>query len=306
VPQPVRPWSCQVPPRAAGRRLDVFLGEHAPELSRAQAQRLIREGRCTVNGVAAKSGQKLASGDDIALVISEPAPRVEAHAGALDVLYEDDWLIVLNKSQGVAVHPAPGTGPDTLLNALAAHLDPSCRPSFVHRLDKDTSGAILAAKTVAVHRALKEQMDAGAVKRTYWAVVCGAPRSAEGTIDAPLAPARGVRGRMAVDPEGRRAVTHYRTLTAWEAPVGLLTLLEVRLETGRTHQIRVHFAYLGHPLLGDPVYGAGADDSCPELCGQALHSRCLQFVHPRTLAQMSVEAPLPLAWERVIGRCVSN
>lgn len=301
VPPAERPWSCQVPAGAAGLRLDVFVGHYAPELSRAQAQRLIREGRCSVNGRAARGAQRLAAGDVVAVLLAEPAGRVQARPGALDVLYEDEWLVVLNKPAGLAVHPAPGTGPNTLLGALAAHVGSSVRPSFVHRLDKDTSGAILAAKTVAVHRALKEQMDARQVVRTYWAVVCGILEPAEGVVDAPLAPHRGARGRMTVDPTGRRAVTRYRTLARWSAGAELRALLEVHLETGRTHQIRAHFAHLGHPLVGDPVYGGASKPSCSGLPGQALHSRSLRFAHPRTGAALCVEAPLPVAFAALLA-----
>jgi len=295
-----RHWHCRVPAEAAGVRLDVFLGDHAPELSRAQAQRLIREGRCTVNGAPAKSGHRVAAGDEVALAIVEPPSRVQARPGALDVLFEDEWLVVLNKPAGVSVHPAPGTGPDTLLNALCAYLGSSVRASFVHRLDKDTSGAILAAKVVAVHCDLKKQMDAGLIRRTYWAVVSGRPEPAEGIVDAPLAPARGVRGRMAVDPEGRRAVTHYRTLATWGSAHGPLALVQVRLETGRTHQIRVHLAHIGHPLVGDRVYGEGASQEGLGLSGQALHSRSLELDHPRTGVALHIDAPLPDAFTNIL------
>lgn len=285
-------------------RLDVFLGDHAPELSRAQAQRLIREGRCTVNGAPAKSGHRVAAGDEVALAIVEPPSRVQARPGALDVLFEDEWLVVLNKPAGVSVHPAPGTGPDTLLSALCAYLGPSVRASFVHRLDKDTSGAILAAKVVAIHRDLKQQMDAGQVRRTYWAVVCGRPEPAEGIVDAPLAPARGVRGRMVVDPQGKCAVTHFRTLAAWGSAHGPLALVQVRLETGRTHQIRVHMAHIGHPLLGDGVYGEGVRPESMGLSGQALHSRSLEFEHPRTGVALHIVAPVPDALDGILSGIV--
>ena len=274
-------------------RLDVFLAAHAPELSRAQAQRLIREGHCTVNGLPARAAQKLTVADVVAVQMVEPSPRVPPRPAALDILFEDEWLIVLNKPAGLAVHPAPGAGPDTLLNALAAYLQPPVRPSFVHRLDKDTTGAILAAKTVAVHRALKQQVEAGQMKRTYWAIVDGIIEPSQGVIEAPLAPLKGRRGRMAVDPQGRRAVTHYRTLAQWCTPAGPLALLEIHLETGRTHQIRAHFAHVGHPLVGDSTYGGPPAPPAVGLAGQALHSRSLQFVHPRSGVLVRVEAPLP-------------
>ena len=215
--------------------------------------------------------------------------------GPLDVVYEDADVIVVNKPVGMVVHPAPGHPDGTLVNALLyacgdslSGINGALRPGIVHRIDRDTSGLLIAAKNDAAHLALSAQLQDHSLARTYEAVVIGNLREDEGTVDAPLARHPNDRKRMAVRPEGRHAVTHWTVLGRYPG----YTHVECRLETGRTHQIRVHMAYLNHPVLGDPVYG-GLRKGFPELAGQCLHARRLSFLHPRTGERVTVECPLP-------------
>jgi len=298
-------WRGQVPGELAGQRLDQVLAELVPELSRTQAKRLIDDGFCVLDGLRAKSGVRPTPGAAIAVRLVEPESEITPEDIPLEVLLEDDRLIVVNKPAGMASHPARGTPRGTLLNALTGHLHgrggPRPRVTLLHRLDKDTSGAILAAKTVAVHRELKKQMDDGAVSRVYWALVRGLPEPRRGTIREPLGRERGDKLRMVVSPRGLEAVTHYEVL----ATDGDLSLVCARLQTGRTHQIRVHFEWLGHPLVGERTYRGGRPrlDCLDEaFVGQALHSRSLSFDHPATGRRLAVEAALPAQMAEHVAR----
>ena len=301
----------RVPHDVAARRLDACIAELAPELSRAAAQRLIGEGHCLLNGSPAKPSAAVHAGDLIALTIPPATPtEMVPDALPLDIVYEDADLIVVNKPRGLVVHPAAGNPRGTLANALLAHctdlagVGGELRPGIVHRLDKDTSGLLVAAKNDAAHRSLSSQIKARTARRTYWALCWGIPDPPAGEVDAPLGRHPVDRKRFAVREDGRPARTSYRVLEAFRLgtrPVA--ALLECRLHTGRTHQIRVHLTHLGHPLLGDPVYGRDrrlSREAPPAvvaaleaLGGQALHARALAFRHPRTGEDLAFDAEPP-------------
>ena len=288
---------------AAGQRLDAFLAGAVPELTRSAAQRLIGEGQVLVNGRAPAKSLKLSGGEAVTVTLPEPEP-IEAVAQdiPLDVVYEDEDVIVVNKPVGLVVHPAPGHSDGTLVNALLHHCGGSLsgvggalRPGIVHRIDRDTSGLIIAAKNDFAHQALAAQLQDHTLARVYEAVAVGGFQEDAGTVDAPIGRHPVDRKRMAVDRKnGRPAVTHWSVLGRYPG----YTHLECRLETGRTHQIRVHMASIGHPLLGDTVYGA--KKPWPGLAGQCLHARRLRFLHPSTGAPVELECPLPDWFERVL------
>jgi 23S rRNA pseudouridine1911/1915/1917 synthase len=274
-----------------GERLDVFLARCLPELSRAHAQRLIREGRVRINGAAAKAARRLEAGEQVTVEIPPAAPvSLEAQPIPLAVVYEDADLIVIDKPAGMPVHPGPGHERSTLVNALLARcpdlagIEGSLRPGIVHRLDKDTSGLLVVAKNDRAQTNLAAQMAARTTRKEYLALVQGRPPPS-GTIDAPIGRHPGRRTQMAVVAEGRPARTHFRSLGA----VGPDTLVLARLETGRTHQIRVHFAAISHPIVGDPVYGKRSD----LIDRQFLHAWRLGFTHPRSGEWIQLEAPPP-------------
>lgn len=290
-------------PAADGWRLDRALAEAIPTLSRERLKALIAGGRVTRAGEALRDpARKARSGDLLAVAVPEPEPaHNEAQDIPLSVAYEDEHLIVVDKPAGLVVHPAAGNLDGTLVNALLHHCGGSlsgiggvARPGIVHRIDKDTSGLMVAAKTDRAHEGLARQFAAHSIDRRYRAIVSGHPRPAEDTVDAPLARSAVNRKKIAIVPGGKRAVTHYRTLT----PLRDAALVECRLETGRTHQVRVHLASIGHALLGDPVYGR-AKGSTAELLRrlgferQALHAARLGFAHPVTSRTMSFESAWP-------------
>ena len=277
------------------QRLDAFLASSLDGLTRSQATRLIESGEVAVNGRAVSKSYKLAGGEDIAVTLPEPEP-VEAVPQdiPLDVVYEDADVIVVNKPSGMVVHPAPGHPDGTLVNALLYHcagtlsgVGGALRPGIVHRIDRDTSGLIIAAKNDYAHQFLSAQLADHTLARTYECIVVGNLREDNGTVDAPIARDSRDRKRMAVVPGGRRAVTHWEVIARYPG----YTHVWCRLETGRTHQIRVHMAYLGHPILGDTVYGA--KKAVLGLTGQCLHAVGLQFIHPRTKELVSLTCPLP-------------
>ena len=300
-----------VRPNEAGCRLDALLADRVPGLSRAAAQRLIRDGRVTLNGEPSKPSRKVAEGDQIEVVV--PAPQlvaVEAEAIALDIVYEDADVVVVNKPPGMVVHPAAGNPTHTLVNALLAHcrdlsgIGGHLRPGIVHRLDKETSGLLVVAKNDLAHRSLAEQIQARTAQRRYWAIVWNGGLAESGGIEAAVGRSPTNRKKMAVlQVGGRQAATEYRVLKRF----GALALVEASLRTGRTHQIRVHFSHIGHPVVGDPLYGGKrlrSSDLPPQvreaihaLPGQALHARALQFRHPRTGEELafSAEPPPPFA-----------
>lgn len=291
--------------KESGERLDALLARNVPELSRSAAQRLIEEDAVRVHGRALRKNYKCSAGDEIRLVLPEcsDAPLI-AQPIALDVLFEDEDLIVVNKPRGMVVHPAPGHPDGTLVNALLYHCGDTLsgiggerRPGIVHRIDKDTSGLLIVAKNDFAHQALSAQLADRSLSRQYVAVVRGRLREDSGTIDRPIGRHPVDRKRMAVtEKNSRPAVTDWSVLARYNA----YTLVECRLRTGRTHQIRVHMASIGHPLLGDYTYGAPSPEKGLE--GQCLHARRLKFIHPRTGERMELEAPLPQYFQEVLAR----
>lgn len=279
----------------SAERIDALLARSLPELTRSAAQRLLAQGAVTKDGAPVKKNYKTAPGDTFVVTLPDAAPsELVAQDLPLDVVYEDDDLIVVNKPRGMVVHPAPGHEDGTLVNALLAHCGDSLsgvggalRPGIVHRIDRDTSGLIIAAKNDYAHQFLSAQLADHTLARTYECIVVGNLREDSGTVDAPIARDSRDRKRMAVVPGGRRAVTHWEVIARYPG----YTHVRCRLETGRTHQIRVHMAYLGHPILGDTVYGA--KKAVPGLTGQCLHAVGLQFIHPRTKDLVSLTCPLP-------------
>ena len=286
------------------QRLDAFLASSLDGLTRSQAARLIESGEVAVNGETAGKSYKLAGGEDIAVTLPEPEP-VEAVPQdiPLDVVYEDADVIVVNKPSGMVVHPAPGHPDGTLVNALLYHcagtlsgVGGALRPGIVHRIDRDTSGLIIAAKNDAAHQYLSAQLADHTLARTYECIVVGALREDRGTVDAPIARHPTGRKRMAVVAGGREAVTHWEVIARYPG----YTHVRCRLETGRTHQIRVHMAYIGHPILGDTVYGAKKE--VPGLTGQCLHAVGLRFLHPRTHEVVELSCPLPEEFTRMLQK----
>ena len=287
----------------AGERLDAFLARSLPDLTRSAAQRLLEEGAVTLGGKPAKKNTKTAPGDVVEVILPDPQPvEVVPQNIPLDIVYEDADVIVVNKPVGLVVHPAPGHPDGTLVNALLYHCGESLsgingelRPGIVHRIDRDTSGLIIAAKNDRAHLALSAQLQDHTLARVYQAVVVGNLREDSGTVNAPIGRHPVDRKKMAIEPRnGRPAVTHWRVLARYPG----YTHVECRLETGRTHQIRVHMASIGHPLLGDTVYGS--KKPWPGLAGQCLHARKLRFLHPATGEPVEVECPLPDWFEKVL------
>lgn len=289
-------------PEDIGTRIDVFAAENSDALSRSGFKKLIAEGNVLVNDKAVKANYKLRKNDIVTLIIPEAEPlEIIPQNIPLDILYEDDDVIVINKPQGMVVHPAPGHYTDTLVNALLYHCGDSLsgingvmRPGIVHRIDMDTSGVIMAAKNNNAHRSLAAQLAEHSITRKYNAIVYNNIKEDEGTVDKPIARNPSDRKKMAVVPGGRRAVTHYRVLER----LGKFTFIEAQLETGRTHQIRVHMTYIGHPLLGDSIYGPKKQPF--NLKGQVLHARVLGFIHPRTGEYMEFESELPEYFTRLL------
>ena len=286
------------------QRLDAFLASSLDGLTRSQATRLIESGEVAVNGRAVSKSYKLAGGEDIAVTLPEPEP-VEAVPQdiPLDVVYEDADVIVVNKPSGMVVHPSPGHPDGTLVNALLHHcagtlsgVGGALRPGIVHRIDRDTSGLIIAAKNDAAHQYLSAQLADHTLARTYECIVVGKLREDRGTVDAPIARHPTDRKRMAVVAGGREAVTHWEVIARYPG----YTHVRCRLETGRTHQIRVHMAYIGHPILGDTVYGAKKE--VPGLTGQCLHAVGLRFLHPRTHEVVELSCPLPEEFTRMLQK----
>lgn len=290
------------------KRLDSFLSERIEGYSRTYMQKLIEDGSAKVRAKTVKSNYKLKKGDTVEVAIPDPVPlEVEAEDIRLDVVYEDDALIVINKPQGMVVHPAHGNYSGTIVNALLHHCDSLSdynsltgingvmRPGIVHRIDKDTSGIIVIAKSNEAHLSLSEQLKAHSITRKYLALLEGSLKSQSGTVDAMIGRNPKDRKQMAVVVQnGKRAVTHYQVLETFDGN----TLIEASLETGRTHQIRVHMAYIGHPVVGDTVYGFKKQRF--DTKGQLLHARVLGFVHPKTGQYMEFEAPVPEYFQRIL------
>lgn len=301
--------SARVPAEAAGRRLDQALAGLFPDYSRTRLKSWIDEGKVLVDGRPLRPRDRLVGGESVQVDAAlEDEVAVVPQPMALEIVYEDATLIVVNKPVGLVVHPGAGNPDRTLQNALLAH-DPGLsllpRAGIVHRLDKDTSGLLVVARTLEAHSALVRMLEAREIHREYEAV-CSGVMTAGGTVDAPIGRHRVDRVRMAIREDGRESVTHYRVLARFRAH----THVRVMLETGRTHQIRVHFAYSRHPLVGDPVYGgrlalpAGASEALREaLRGfrrQALHAARLELLHPVTGADLEVEVPPPADFQALL------
>lgn len=283
----------------AGQRIDRFLSGEDTGLSRSALQALVAEGHVQCNGKTVAKSLKLKAGDTVLLEIPDAKP-IEAVPQdiPLEIVYEDSHLLVVNKPKGMVVHPAPGNPDGTLVNALLHHCGDSLsgiggelRPGIVHRIDRDTSGLLIAAKNDAAHQKLSAQLQDHTLARIYRCIVIGNLREDSGTVDAPIGRHPADRKKMAVVAGGRSAVTHWSVLERFPG----YTYVECRLETGRTHQIRVHMAHIGHPILGDTVYGA--KKPVPGLQGQCLHAVGLRFLHPRTGELVELWCDLPEAFQ---------
>lgn len=281
----------------AGERIDKFLSDQPDGYSRSFLQKLIKENNIKVNGKSIKASYRLIPGDRVEVILPEPeTPDIAAENIPLDILYEDEHIIVINKPKQMVVHPAPGHYSGTLVNALLYHchgqlsgINGVLRPGIVHRIDMDTTGSLVACKNDPAHQALSEQLKNHSIHRIYEAIACGNFKKDSGMVDAPIGRHPADRKKMSIHAKnGREAVTHYRVLEHFNG----YAHIQCRLETGRTHQIRVHMASIGHPLLGDEVYGT---KKCPfpGLQGQTLHAKTLGFIHPASKEYMEFHAPLP-------------
>uniref|UniRef100_UPI00403F4E97 RluA family pseudouridine synthase n=1 Tax=Candidatus Enterococcus willemsii TaxID=1857215 RepID=UPI00403F4E97 len=283
-------------------RLDKVLSERLPEYSRSQIQQWLKEGAVALNREPLKANYKVKAGNEIIITIPEPVSlELIAENIPLDIVYQDEDVAVINKPQGMVVHPSAGHPNGTLVNALLYHLqdlstiNDVVRPGIVHRIDKDTSGLLMVAKNDAAHESLAKQLKDKTSLRKYVALVHGNISHEKGTINAPIGRSKANRKMQAVIEDGRPAVTHFTVLERF----GEFTLVELQLETGRTHQIRVHMQYIGFPLAGDPVYGPR---KTLKGNGQFLHAKLLGFMHPRTQEQMVFEAPLPEIFEKTLEK----
>lgn len=289
----------------SGERIDRFLSADLEDLSRSYIQKLLKEGSITVNGKPIKANFKLSAGDEIQIQLPDPEPLdILPEDIPLDILYEDDDILVVNKPKGMVVHPSPGHYSNTLVNAVLYHcgsrlsgINGVLRPGIVHRIDMDTTGSLLICKNDRAHQILAEDLKEHNITRRYHAVVHGNLKEDTGTVNAPIGRHPVDRKKMSTKaPNGKRAVTHYRVLERF----GNYTYIECELETGRTHQIRVHMASIGHPILGDAVYGPA---KCPfKLEGQTLHAKILGITHPSTGEYMEFDAPLPEYFINLLAR----
>lgn len=289
----------------ANVRLDKYIGEHAEGLTRSAAEKLIAQGDVSVNGKLQRKSCRCAAGDVIEVLLPDPVPlTLKPEPVPLEIPYEDDDLLVVNKPKGMVVHPAPGHADGTLVNALLAHCGNSLsgingvmRPGIVHRIDKDTSGLLIVAKNDFAHRSLAAQIKVHSFTRIYEAVVIGNLKDDAGTVDAPIGRHPTERKKMAVtEKNSRRAVTHYEVIARYKG----YTHVRLKLETGRTHQIRVHMAYLGHPVAGDTVYGP--KKPVAGLSGQCLHARVIGFRHPRDGRYIEITSSLPQYFTDFLAR----
>ena len=287
-------------------RLDAFLSAQLDGLSRSHIQKILKGGGVLVNGRPEKSSYRVAPGDQVELEVPEPEePEILAEEMDLDILYEDRDIILINKPKGMVVHPAAGHYSGTLVNGLMAHcredlsgINGVLRPGIVHRIDMDTTGVLIACNNDFAHAGIAQQLKVHSITRKYYAIVHGVIREEEGTVNAPIGRHPTDRKKMSINTKnGREAVTHYRVLQRFEK----FTYVECQLETGRTHQIRVHMASIHHPLLGDTVYGPA---KCPVsgLQGQTLHAGVLGFIHPRTGEYMEFSAPLPEYFQELLKK----
>ena len=289
---------------AQGKRLDKYVTEQNTEITRTAVQRLIDEKNILVNGKEQKASYKVNENDVVEVEIPEPKKiEIKAEDIPIEVIYEDSDIIVVNKPKGMVVHPGNGNVDGTLVNAIMAKCEGSLsgiggeiRPGIVHRIDKDTSGLLIVAKNDKAHVNLSEQIKEHKVKKTYIALVRGVVKENEATIDMPIGRSKTDRKKMAVCKDGKNAVTHIKVLKRWEH----YTLLQVNIETGRTHQIRVHLSYIGYPIIGDYTYSNGKNEF--GVVGQCLHAQKLEFKHPITNKIMELEAPLPEYFQEIIQK----
>ena len=290
--------------KMGGERLDKAIKNQETEISRTRLQKLIEEEKVKVNGKIEKNSYIVKIGDKISIEEEEPEEiELEPQEIPLDIIYEDNDIIVINKPKGLVVHPGNGNPDHTLVNAVMAKCKGSLsgiggkiRPGIVHRLDKDTSGLIIVAKNDKAHIGLSEQLKNKEIKKTYIALVRGNIQENEATIQMPIGRSTKDRKKMAVTKKGKEAITHFKVLKRY----GKYTLLEVKIETGRTHQIRVHMAEIGHPVVGDMVYSNGKNEFGIE--GQMLHAKQLEFKHPITQKEIKLIAPLPKYFEEILGQ----
>ena len=296
----------------AGERLDVFVSRWLPDVTRSRVQNLLSEGMILVDGKTVKAGYKLKTGNLVQVVLPQLKElSAEPEAMDLEILYEDDDLAIVNKPRGLVVHPAAGHESGTLVNGLLHHfqgklsgINGVMRPGIVHRIDKDTSGLLVICKSDRAHQGLSDLLKDHDIERVYHAVVHGSFSKTEGTVDAPIGRMDSDRKKMCVRADGRRAVTHYRVLEQYDG----FSYVELRLETGRTHQIRVHMRSIGHPLLGDEVYGAAKENTKLEKTlkgkdfwpGQILHAKVLGFVHPVSGKYIEFNSELPAYFQTVL------
>ena len=293
-------------------RLDSYIASKGLELSRSMIKKLLEDGKITVNGEITKASYKVQLNDKIEIDIEKPKEvKLEAQEIPLDVIYEDNDILVVNKQKGLVVHPGNGNLDGTLANAVMAHCKDSLsgiggelRPGIVHRLDKDTSGLLIIAKNDKAHIKMSEQIKDRKVKKTYIALVRGIISENEATINMPIGRSTKDRKKMAVTKNGKEAITHFKVLNRFTTNKASYTLLEVKIDTGRTHQIRVHMAEIGHPVIGDTVYSNGKNEF--GVVGQCLHAEKLEFTHPITEKKMKLEAPLPEYFEKIIEELEKN
>ncbi|MDB2019860.1 RluA family pseudouridine synthase [[Clostridium] symbiosum] len=294
-----------VPEKSSGLRIDKFLTEICPDYTRSFLQKLLKSELVEVNGKPVKSSYKTAAGDTVNFKVPEAVEaEITAQEMPLDILYEDEDVILINKPKGMVVHPAAGHYEGTLVNGLMHHcreqlsgINGVMRPGIVHRIDMDTTGVLIVCKNDLAHNSIAEQLKVHSITRKYYAVVFGSLKDDEGTIHAPIGRHPNDRKKMSINSKnGKDAVTHYKVLERFHG----YTLVECRLETGRTHQIRVHMASIGHPLLGDQVYGPAKQPF--RLQGQTLHAGVLGFLHPRTGEYMEFSAPLPKYFEELLEK----
>lgn len=294
-----------VPVECAGTRIDSWLAEQVEGLTRSAAQNLLAEQAVSMNGKPVKKNYKLVGGESLTVTMPELREvNITAEDIPLDIVYEDADIVVVNKPRGMVVHPAAGNWTGTLVNALMFHCGDSLsgingehRPGIVHRIDKDTSGLLVVAKNDSAHQSLAAQIAAHTAYRGYEAIVVGSPREGQGTVDKPIARHKTDRKRMAIVEGGREAITHYTVIKRYRG----YTHMAFQLETGRTHQIRVHMAAIGHPIIGDPVYGL-KKDRFSNIGGQCLHAAKLTLTHPRTGERMTFSAPLPEYFTEILGK----
>ena len=290
------------------KRIDVFLSKNLESFSRSYIQDLIKKGKATIGGKTIKANYRLREGDIVALAIPKPEPlEILPENIPLDIVYEDNDVILVNKPKGMVVHPAAGHYSGTLVNALLYHckdnlsgINGVLRPGIVHRIDMDTTGIIIVCKNDNAHQHIAKQLAEHSITRKYVAIVSGNIKEDEGVVDAAIARSKNDRKKMTVDKDGKRAVTHFKVLER----LNNYTYIECVLETGRTHQIRVHMSYIHHPLLGDEVYANKKENI--KLKGQCLHAKVLGFIHPSTNEYMEFEAPLPEYFNEILMKFRKN